>query len=88
MGMFEGTEKQARIDLIQLYEDFIKNPEDESMKDRASDFYWKYGGVVVLSELVSNAGSKAMDMHLGEFSVEEAKKILKELKMNKVIIKN
>lgn len=88
MGMFGGIEKQARIELIQLYEEFIKNPKDESIKERALDLAQEYGARPVLSEEVSNAGWEATNMGIGRLSVEKAKKILKELKNDKIILKN
>ncbi len=82
MGMFDKIEEEARKKLIQFYEDYIENPNDKSLKEKASALDWEYGGEAVLSDIVNEASYKAFRMSVGEekFSIEKAKEILKRLK--------
>ena len=78
--MFEEEEQKARKELIQLYEDFLNNPNDPTLEERASTCHNQYGGSPVLSEIVSRAGTGALNIALNELSNKEAEEILEELK--------
>lgn len=79
MVMFDDLEKEARLELKKLYQDFIDNPEDETLEDRAFNCDQTYGGVPVLSKEVSYAGSMATHIATKDLLVDDAKKILKTL---------
>ena len=80
VGMFDGMEKKAREDLIKLFEDFIKDPDDKTLENRALGLSQSYEGVPVLSEEVANVGHKAVDIVLKKMTIKEAKRIIKILK--------
>ncbi|RMD67407.1 hypothetical protein D6817_01750 [Candidatus Pacearchaeota archaeon] len=76
--MFSRIEKEYRKELIDLYERYIANPEDEDVRKDA-------GGMGIIcgpqfSEDVNLAAHKADWMSIGKLSVEEAKEILQKLK--------
>ena len=80
VSMFLEVEKLYRKKFIELYEEFLENPKDESIKKRADGMGALSGPE--FSKEISKAALGAYKMELGELSVNEAKKILEELKNN------
>jgi len=78
VGMFLEVEKLYRKKFIELYEEFLKNPQDESIKKKADGMGALSGPE--FSKEISKAALGAYKMELGELSVEEAKKNLEDLK--------
>jgi hypothetical protein len=83
--MFEEFDKTLRAKLIFLYESFIKNPREKNLRENAATITQRYAnsGDYNLHREVSFALGKAYDLELGKLSVEEAKKILKDLQKPK-----
>lgn len=77
--MFKDLEKKARKELIKLYQDYIKNPNNPELEKRGMDCEQKYGAVKVLSKEIAYAGWKASELALKELPIKEAKEILKSL---------
>jgi hypothetical protein len=80
-SMFEEFDKTLRGKLISLYESFIQNPQGEGIKENAATITQKYAnsGEQISSES-NKALQKAYDLELGKLSLDEAKKILEELR--------
>ena len=80
VSMFSDLEKTYKKKFIQLYEEFLENPKDESIKKRADGMGALSGPE--FSKEISKAALGAYKIELGELSIDDAKKILKELKNN------
>lgn len=80
--MFEEFEKDLIKKLIALYDDFIKNPESEKLRENAAAIAQEYAnsGDFNLSPKVSFALNKTYEIELGNFSKDQAKKILEDLR--------
>jgi hypothetical protein len=80
VSMFDEFDKTLRAKLISLYESFIETPKKEGLKKNAAAITQKYAnsGEQISSES-NKALQKAYDLELGRLSLDEAKKILKEL---------
>ena len=63
--MFE-EEQKARKELIQLYENFLNNPNDPTLEKRALSCEQEYAANPILSEAVSQAGAMAEKIALNE----------------------
>ena len=79
MSMFKGVEEKARVELKQLYQDFLADPTDSSLEERALHLEQEYAGREQLSKEVSLAGHRALAIALGEMGSEEAREILSSL---------
>jgi len=81
--MFSNEDKLQKERFIELYEEFISNPQDKSTKEKA-------GGMGILggpqlSDDVDKAAQGAYKIAMGSLSIDEAKKILKSLKESRGI---
>lgn len=79
--MFEDLEKHAREELINLYEDYIKNPDDSSLEEKALSCEQSYASVPVLSKEVGHAGFKCLSIAFKELSIKEAKEIFEQFEV-------
>ncbi len=72
----------AKTKLIELYTGYIENPSDEFIQNAASEIGGEFSNAAdaIFDKVILNAIHKIDSMAFGEVSVEEAKKILKELK--------
>ena len=50
--MTEVNEKKMRKDLAEIYEDFLRNPNDSSVHSRAIAYDRKYGGLSAYSNIL------------------------------------
>ena len=84
-SIFEEFNETLRKKLIALYEDFIENFNKEILKKNAASITQKYAnsGSYNLTSEVALALESAYKIELGNLSVIDAKKILKELKKSK-----
>ena len=76
--MFSDIEKANRKKFIALYEEFIDNPLDEEIKKKAEGM-----GIIgnpQFSKELNAAASGAYKIEIGNLKIEEAKKILEDLK--------
>ena len=80
MVIFKELEKEARQELIALYEDYIEDKTNPDLEKRALWCEQKCGAVPVLSKEVAFAGSKSTDIAFKELSLDKAKEILESLK--------
>ena len=67
--------KKERKKLIYLYEEYIKDPKDEFIKQGAWDFV--IPDTFFYTKTVEIAGNAALKIFEGELSIEEAKKLFK-----------
>jgi hypothetical protein len=74
----EILEKSMRKKLIYLYEEYIKNPKDEFIKNSAVDFDMEYPQMYKPS--MNNALNKSWLIYEGKLTLKEAKEILESLK--------
>lgn len=80
-SMFSGIEQVYRKKFIALYEEFLLDPSDESIKNKAEGMGMMSGHQ--FSEDINLAAEGAYKIELGKMTREEAKKILQNLKKNK-----
>ncbi len=76
--MFSDVEKANRKKFIALYEEYLENPSDEKIRKKAEGM----GGIggPQFSKDINVAASGAYKIETGRLSIEEAKKILEDLK--------
>lgn len=79
MVMFHKIETEARKELKELFNEFVKTQDYEGLKAKALTCEQKYSGVSTLSEEVSKAGYLAIKIVLKELTKDEAKQVLKSL---------
>ena len=78
VSMFSEIEKSYKEEFIKFYEEFISNPNDKALKQKAEGLGMNCGSQ--FSKEINSAAFGADKIELGELSVGEAKKILEELK--------
>lgn len=80
-SMFEGFNETLRKKLIALYEDFIKNPEDNKVKENAAAIAQRYAnsGEYNLKPEIHIALTGTYDIELDEMTLKEAEEILSNL---------
>ncbi|MCK5044007.1 hypothetical protein KAR52_03340 [Candidatus Pacearchaeota archaeon] len=85
-SMGHDLNKKMRKKLIYLYEEYIKNPKDKFIQEGSWDLV--SGDDFFFTEAVSIAGNVSLHIYEGTLKVEEAKKILEELKKEEEEDKN
>lgn len=78
----QDINEEVRIELIDVYSKYIKDPSNEKVQDSAMEIHQGYVNATdsLLNEEVSEAVDKTAPMAFGELSKKEASKILKTLK--------
>ena len=78
VSIFSELNEKYRKKFIQLYEEFISNPNNEKLKEMA-DGMGMFGGSE-FSEGIDRAACGAYKIEIGQMTIKEAKEILKMLK--------
>jgi len=78
VSMFLDVEKANRKKFIALYEEYINNPSDRDIQKKAEGMGAISGHQ--FSEDINAAASGAYKIETGRLSVDEAKKILEDLR--------
>ena len=78
----EEFNRKAKIKLVELYSGYIEDPSDEFIQNAAVDIDNEFCSATdaIFDEVILKATNNTASMAFGELSVEEAKKILMELK--------
>jgi hypothetical protein len=78
----DDLNNRAKAKLIELYSKYVEDTNDEFIQNAAVDIGNEFGNAteILLNESISRAVNKIDFMAFGELSVEEASKILEELK--------
>jgi predicted CopG family antitoxin len=76
--MFSDVEVANKKKFISLYEDYLANPSDEEIRKKAEGM-GAFGGPQFSKE-INLAASGVYKLETGRLSIEEAKKILEELR--------
>jgi len=74
--------EETRMELIDLYEEFIKNPSGKEVHKKALELGGTYANAsdAIFYETILKGINRIDDIVIDELSVEEAEKILQKLK--------
>lgn len=80
------SEKQIVCELVGIYENYLSDREDKENRENAYDVYTRYfnGADILFSKNVSFAIWKSFNLYEGSLGVDEAKKILEELRKTEI----
>ncbi len=77
-SMFSGLEGLLRKKFIQLYEEFLEDPNHKEIVKKAEGLIYPHASQ--FSKVIQEANQGAYKIELGEMTIKEAKEILKKLK--------